>query len=202
MRESVANAQGRTGWRVAVLPASIAALELLAATGGQPAREWLRYERSFVLDGEYWRLVTGHIVHLGWPHTLLNLAGLALVWLLFATEFTQRAWLAILLSSMALIDAGFLLLERNLVWYVGFSGVLHGLFAAGALSRLARREPDGLLLVAALLAKLVWEQLLGPLPLTEAAAGGPVVESAHLYGAIGGALAVGVLISRRHAGRL
>ena len=57
-----------------ILPITIAALILLAAIGGDTVRLAGRYEREAVLDGELWRLVTGHLVHLGWSHTVLNLA--------------------------------------------------------------------------------------------------------------------------------
>jgi len=169
-----------------VLPVAVAVLVILAALGGEQARMMLRYERTAVLDGEWWRLATAHVVHLGWSHTCLNLAGLGLVWSLFAS--TLRGWngVRVLLASIAAIDAGFLLNEPDLDWYVGFSGALHGLFAAGVVTGIAAREREAWLLGAMLAAKLAWEQWAGPVPFTEAVAGGPVVESAHLYGAIGG----------------
>ena len=145
-----------------------------------------RYERAAVFAGEWWRLATAHFVHLGWSHTLLNLAGIGLVWMLFARALSGWHGVRVLLASMAAIDAGFLLNEPQLDWYVGFSGALHGLFAAGVVAAIAAREREGWLLGAMLAAKLVWEQWAGPVPFTEAVAGGPVVESAHLYGTIGG----------------
>ena len=47
-----------------ILPVAIAVLIVLAAIGGEPARLAYRYQRSAVLDGEVWHLVTGHFVHL------------------------------------------------------------------------------------------------------------------------------------------
>ena len=44
-------------------------------------------------------------------------------------------------------------------------------------------------------AKLGWEQLAGPLPFTGETAGGPVIVDAHLYGAVGGALAALLIIA-------
>jgi rhomboid family GlyGly-CTERM serine protease len=169
-----------------VLPVAVAVLVILAALGGEQARTMLRYERTAVLAGEWWRLATAHVVHLGWSHSCLNLAGLGLVWSLFAS--TLRGWngVRVLLASIAAIDAGFLLNEPHLDWYVGFSGALHGLFAAGVVTGIAAREREAWLLGAMLAAKLAWEQWVGAMPFTEAVAGGPVVESAHLYGAIGG----------------
>jgi len=184
-----------------LVPALVTVLILAAALGGDAIRMELRYERAAVFRGELWRLVTGHIVHLGWSHTLLNLAGLALVWMLCAPALRGWNGVCTLLASMAAIDAGFLLLEPQLEWYVGFSGVLHGLFAAGVVAALRARETGAWILAALLAAKLLFEQLVGPVPLTEKAAGGAVIESAHLYGAIGGLVAA-LLAMRVRAPRI
>jgi rhomboid family GlyGly-CTERM serine protease len=172
-----------------LLPAVTVALVLAAALGGDAARTLGRYERSGVLDGELWRLLSAHAVHLGWSHAWLNVAGLVLVWALFGRAL--RGWRGVLAlaCAVAAIDAGFILNEPRLEWYVGFSGALHGLFAAGIVAGLGAREREAVVLGALLAAKLAWEQLAGAVPFTEALAGGPVVESAHLYGALGGALA-------------
>ena len=111
--------------------------------------------------------------------------GLVLMWTLFAADYTPRQWLIIVAGSIASIDAGFLLLNPALVWYVGLSGALHGVLAAGTLAHLRRREPDGWILAAFLIGKLVYEQVVGVMPYSLKSAGGPVVVDAHLYGAVG-----------------
>jgi rhomboid family GlyGly-CTERM serine protease len=145
----------------------------------------LRYQRDAILAGEWWRLVTGHFVHLGWAHLGLNVMGLVLMWTLFLADYTPRQWLIIVAGSIATIDAGFLLLNPELVWYVGLSGALHGVMAAGTLAHLRRREPDGWILAVFLIGKLVYEQVVGVMPYSLKSAGGPVVVDAHLYGAVG-----------------
>jgi rhomboid family GlyGly-CTERM serine protease len=145
----------------------------------------LRYQRDAILAGEWWRLVSGHFVHLGWAHLGLNVMGLVLMWTLFAADYTPRQWLIIVAGSIASIDAGFLLLNPELVWYVGLSGALHGVMAAGTLAHLRRREPDGWILAVFLIGKLVYEQVVGVMPYSLKSAGGPVVVDAHLYGAVG-----------------
>jgi rhomboid family GlyGly-CTERM serine protease len=140
-----------------------------------------------ILEGEWWRLLTGHLVHFDRHHLLLNLAGLALIGALFPTEYSPGAWILIVLTSVAAIDAGFLFLRPSLAWYVGASGVLHGALAAGAI-KWWREQPRWLAaaLTAILVGKLVWEQTHGALPLS---GNMPVVVDAHLFGAIGGACA-------------
>ena len=168
-------------WGVALL-ATCAGLLLLDLTG-EHGRILLRYDRAALTGGEAWRLLTAHVVHLDLRHALLNGCGLVLMWALFARDYTGRQWLLVVLGAVVAIDAGLWLLDSTVQWYVGSSGALHGIMAAGALAHLRRREPDGWLLAGFLMAKLAWEHWVGPLPL----AGGVVVVDAHLYGVIGGA---------------
>jgi rhomboid family GlyGly-CTERM serine protease len=155
----------------------------LPALGGEAARLGLRYERAALSHGELWRLLSAHWVHLNLRHTLVNIAGFVLLWALFARDFSPRQWLVILAAAVIAIDAGLWLLDSTVQWYVGSSGVLHGILAAGTLAHLKRREPDGWLLAAILVVKLLYEQRVGPLPFSGSRA---VVVDAHLYGVIGG----------------
>lgn len=173
-----------------------AALVVVAALGADAARSLLRFDRVGLEAGQWWRLVSAHFVHLGWSHTLLNLVGLALAALLFGPEYRGRDWLTIAVASMATISLGLWLLRPDLGWYVGLSGVLHGVYAAGALRWLLRREPEGYVLAVFLVAKLAWEQVHGALPLSVTTAGGPVVVDAHLAGTLGGLAAALVLGTR------
>jgi rhomboid family GlyGly-CTERM serine protease len=158
----------------------------LAQLGGARWQAALRYERHALASGQWWRLASAHLVHLNWRHALLNGAALVLLWILFAREFSPARWLAIVLASAACIDAGLWFLEPQVEWYVGSSGVLHGVLAAGALAQCRRRERLGMALMLLLLAKLAYEQLSGASLFIGAL---PVVLRAHLYGAIGGVLA-------------
>jgi rhomboid family GlyGly-CTERM serine protease len=169
---------------------ALAGAAVLLGLGEDAVRAWGRYEREAIAAGELWRLVFGHLVHLGWGHLWLNLAALGLMGALFEGLLAPRAWLMTSAWSAAAIDVGLYLWHSDVDWYVGLSGVLHGLMVAGAW-RLARApSPLGWALLAGVAAKLLWEQAAGPLPLSEATSGGPVVIEAHLYGAIGGLIAV------------
>ena len=159
-------------------------------------RDPLAYDRSALAGGQLWRLLTGHFVHLGWPHAALNLAGLALVAWLVGPVYDRLRWTLVALVSIATIDAGLWFLNAELDWYVGLSGMLHGLLAAGLLPRLLRRDRESIVLAVLVLAKLAWEQFSGPLPGSESTSGGAVIVDAHLYGAVGGLLAGAVLRHR------
>lgn len=161
---------------------------LFAALADWQSPDW-RYQREAVLQGEIWRLVTGHFVHLGASHLLLNLAGLGLVAMLFGPGLNRTDWWWLLTGALAAMAAGFLVLEPQLVWYVGLSGLLHGLILGGAVLDLGFGCRARMVLIGVVLVKLAWEQVYGALPFTADAAGGPVVVAAHLYGGLGGLLA-------------
>ena len=187
-------AQRHHHWYAALVIAIVAAM---LQQGGDALRELLAYDRDALGAGELWRLLSGHFVHLGWSHLFLNLAGLSLVMWLVGYAFDVLRWVLITALSIAAIDAGLWFLDTQLDWYVGLSGLLHGLLAAGLFVGLARRDREALILAIFVLAKLGWEQLVGPLPGSESTSGGAVIVNAHLYGAAGGAL--GALLCWRSA---
>jgi rhomboid family GlyGly-CTERM serine protease len=92
------------------------------------------------------------------------------------------------------MDIGFWFLKPELYWYVGMSGLLHGLLAAGIVTRLRKIDAETAILLLLLVAKISWEQFSGPVPGSESTSGGPVVVDAHLYGAVGGIL--GAMLAR------
>lgn len=188
--------------RSLVLPLSLAVLSLGAMLSGGWGDAHLRYDRIALAQGEWWRFLSGQLVHLGWLHLGLNLLGLALVWELVGRHLPIRAWVvAIPLCGLG-VGLGLWWLSPEILWYVGLSGCLHGLFAAGAVAAVMRRQRFGWILMAALTAKLAYEQLAGSAPGVEGLIGGRVVTAAHLYGAVaGGLFAVGWTLTIRGAPR-
>jgi rhomboid family GlyGly-CTERM serine protease len=162
------------------------AVLLLPELGGEVGRALLRYDRAGLAAGQWWRLLTAHVVHLDLEHAALNTLGLILMWALFARDYKPRQWLLITLVAIAAIDAGLWLRDSTVSWYVGSSGALHGVMAAGTLAHLRRRDLDGWILAAFVIVKLCYEQGAGSLPFHDSGAG--VVVDAHLFGALGGGL--------------
>jgi len=89
-------------------------------------QEVLRYSRDAIINGQWWRIVTGNLVHLGYSHLLLNLSGLAVITFLLAPAMSTRHWAIVTLVSMLGVGIGLLILDPQLIWYVGLSGALYG----------------------------------------------------------------------------
>lgn len=156
----------------------------------------LRYGRTEILEsGQWWRILTGNLVHLGYPHLLLNLAGLILITLLLAHALTARQWAFTGLCSMLGVSFGLLIFDPQLVWYVGLSGALYGLLLGGAIAEFRNHKPIACLIGAYTIGKIIWEQLYGAVESSEAITGGNVIVNAHLYGMIAGAVAVLALLA-------
>ena len=178
------------------LPLGLTALCVALTLSGQTGLEWLRFDRAAIVSGQLWRLLTGHLVHLGWPHLAMNLAGLWLIWRLYGHSLGDRQWLGLTAGSSVGISLALLALDPKLGWYVGLSGVLHTLIVVGIVVELRRHPlPGEWILLVLIVAKLVWEQLHGSLPGSAELAGGPVIVDAHLYGALIG-LPAGLWLAR------
>ena len=178
------------GWALLAVIALLAGLEL----GGDVWRDALSYDRAALASGQWWRLISAHFVHLDAQHMLLNSLGVVLMWALFARDYSPLRWLAIYLFSSLTISAGLWVLNPEVPWYVGCSGALHGVLAAGTLAHLRRRDLDSWILAIIVVAKLTYEQLAGAMPF---AGDAHTIVDAHFYGAIGGLALAFLLRSRR-----
>ncbi len=191
--DKLTNSPKRKQWLLFVL---VLTASLLSELFGESSRELLRYESSLLSQHEFWRLITAHFVHLGWPHFALNMLGFFALWVVYGGVYSAKSWIIILFSSALGISLFLIQFDQNLTWYVGLSGVLHAILAAVLVKLLIRSScmnKDGFhweeaLLLIILLFKLIYEQFVGPIPFTESASGGPVVVNAHFYGAIMGCI--------------
>ncbi|HKU88562.1 MAG TPA: rhombosortase [Steroidobacteraceae bacterium] len=183
------NADRAYGWALLGVCALLGIIEL----AGEPLRAAWSYQRTAIGAGEWWRVITAHFVHLDANHALLNTFGLVLMWALFARDYSPLRWVAIYLVSSLTISFGLYVFDPHVEWYVGASGALHGVMTAGTLAHLRRRDLDGWILAAFILAKLSYEQIAGSMPFAGSA---NTLVDAHLYGAIGG-LALALFLRSR-----
>lgn len=158
--------------------------------------EW---SRSGFSDAEYWRLATGHWVHLGVGHLALNLAGLGIIGLLFKRHPPLSVWVAYLLISPFFISFGLLWWAPDLLWYRGFSGCLHGLLVFTALFNLKSERRWSLLILGFVALKLAAENTFYTPAMENSFIGGRVIHQAHWLGALTGAIAglLALLVEKR-----
>jgi len=160
-----------------------------------PALEY----RHATLAAQPWRAFTAHVVHINWPHALVNALAWFIVARLFAQELPPARQVVVGVATGVVISVGLALRYPEIDWYRGFSGVLHGLFFAGATTWLVRslitRDADrlGVIWLPGALTLGGWTKVLleQPAGATTAYAewlGAPTVPQAHLLGAACGTM--------------
>jgi len=161
----------------------------LAATG---YAESLEYRRA-LLGAEPWRTLSAHLVHLNAQHAVINALALLVVARLFAPDLNALRQGVVLLVSALAISIGLALFYPAIAWYRGLSGVVHGLYFAGATAWLVRARPRTaavlwlpLALVAGGWIKVLLEQPAGETLPHADWLGAAVVPQAHLIGAVCG----------------
>ena len=180
------------------------AVQLLPGWAG-----WLQFDRRAVMDGQWWRLLTGHLTHwslehLGWDLLMFVVLG-AIV-----EKLSRPRFIVLGLVSAISISLMVLLGQPDLWTYRGLSGIDTALFVYLACVQLANAWRQGRwrsgLLPAVLLAgfgsKLLYELVTGSALFVDSqAAGFAVVVMAHTVGASAGAVLAVALAQQNFAVR-
>ena len=151
------------------------------------------FSRSHIADFEIWRLVTGHLLHTNFNHLMLNLLGLLLLWALHGQYFTAKHYLLFLFCSALFTSLAIFVFSPELNWYVGLSGVLHGLFTLGAYRDIKHGLRSGWVLLAGVTLKVLHEQWYGPSQDIADIIQASVAIDAHLYGWLCGVLSIFIM---------
>ena len=169
-------------------PLLIVAFSALLELGGAPVTSLLRYDRLAVIDGQWWRLLSGNFVHLGWWHWFLNALSFVLLIFLCPEKLKARDWLL----RLTVIGVGMCLclhlFSPHLFNYVGLSGLVYGLFALGFGRQIAGGDRFAIACLAFLAARIVWELIIGAPASEEGLIGGSVVAESHLFGVLSAAV--------------
>lgn len=153
----------------------------------------LQFDRARVVQGEWWRLLSGQLVHYGIYHLAMNVAALLLCGYVLLRDLSLPSYASLLLITAVGVGLGIQTLSPDLDFYAGLSGVLHGLIVAGLLLGL-REAPifNGIALLL-LVGKLVQEQS-ADFDTSHALLPVPVAVDAHAYGAVAGLIFALVLL--------
>jgi rhomboid family GlyGly-CTERM serine protease len=146
--------------------------------------EYLRYQQNAVADGQWWRILSAHWVHVGWMHLLLNSLSLVVCVSLTAPGWSLRRWLLVTVSMG--LGISFLLMLNNpeVTDYAGHSGLLYGLYVLGGIGLYPRDRLISVLVVAAILVKILMEQFSFYDFNTGSLIGARVIVDAHFYGVL------------------
>ncbi|MFZ9993315.1 MAG: rhombosortase [Steroidobacteraceae bacterium] len=142
------------------------------------------WDREALAAGEWWRWMTGHLVHLDAKHTVMNAFGAYVLWWLLRRDFSLPILLTVMATSLLTINVG-LWFASSLTVYVGSSALLHGVAAAGIAHMIGQGERWGWPLAVVGILKLLSENIGATAWLMP---GYRVAAEAHLWGVIGGLL--------------
>ena len=149
-----------------------------------------------VVDGQWWRLFTGHVTHFGSQHLFWDL--LMFVILSSLCESQHRKHYGLLLMMVSLVVSATVMLACDHVSsYRGLSGIDTGLFVwfVGDQFRISRKASDKAFAIfwgslgVLLIGKLCFEAITGDLLFVQVDGFKPLVES-HVSGGVAGALAL------------
>lgn len=167
-------------------------LSVFALTASMPElTEALQLERDAIVGGQWYRLLSAHFVHANIAHALANAIATVVVFLLFHGVISPLRWLLSIVICAVSISV-LLLVFTAIDWYLGFSGVLHGMVAIAL--TLDRRL--SIVLRVVLLAGLVGKvanELFGTGATSSALLEITVVSEAHAFGIVTGALIAPVM---------
>lgn len=147
--------------------------------------EWLGFYPNHIAQGEFWRIVTGQILHTNLNHAILNSLGLALVWALHGEYYEAKHYFSILIISLVLVGIPLAIFYSS-THYAGLSGIIHTLIVYGAIIDIKRKAKTGWLILAGIFVKVGYENLVGASKETAELINAAVAVEAHLIGAIAG----------------
>ncbi|MGI2258343.1 rhombosortase [Shewanella sp. GXUN23E] len=175
-------------WGVALLLSLLAAALYGTAQYASTLDGALAFRRTLIGDGQWYRLLTGNLLHTNHWHLLMNLAGLWVIIALFRWPFRFAGFTLLFLTLCALEGVGLYLFYPSLMGYVGLSGVLHGLFAFGATREVLGGIKMGWALLGGLILKVGYETVTGGSADLAQLINARVAVESHLVGAVAGIL--------------
>jgi rhomboid family GlyGly-CTERM serine protease len=144
--------------------------------------EYFRYQLDLIEQGQIWRFVSAHFVHVGWMHLLLNALGLVICVSFSNPGWSPSRWLLCCVIMAVGISLLLSVFNPELSDYAGLSGVLFGLYLLTALSLYSRDRLIAVLVIVAIVGKVIMEQFNFYDFNSGELIGARVIVDAHLYG--------------------
>jgi rhomboid family GlyGly-CTERM serine protease len=151
-------------------------------------RELLYLHIERFKQGEYWRFFSAHLIHYSWPHCLSNIIGLFLLMGIFNDTKQNIHWYFAATIVCIAVSSGLILFSTQLDWYLGFSGVLTGLYAYASIKTFNENTKISMIILIALLVSVVIQLFEGELISSILFVDLNTSSYAHAYGFIAGGL--------------
>lgn len=150
---------GERSWLPALLVPVVLGLLAVLPEAGQTALAW---ERSGLAAGEWWRLWSGHAVHYGLPHALVNGVSLGVLglWLVRGGAWRGRTLLLAVALAAPLLALGLLVTAPGMGDYRGASGLVAMFVALTAVEAWRRARGGGERGLALLVLTLLFGKVL------------------------------------------
>ncbi|WP_101758927.1 rhombosortase [Oceanicoccus sp. KOV_DT_Chl] len=149
---------------------------------GDGVTDQLSFDRDRINSGQWYRLITCHLVHLGPTHAALNMVAAIVGWIIFRRVFDQFQWLICILVSALSIST--MLWLSGVEWYVGFSAIIHSLMLLSIGLDRSINKITRFILIAGLVSKVLYEQFCGAIFSGTTVINGDVSVESHLFGLI------------------
>lgn len=146
-----------------------------------------QYNRYIVGQGvQLYRLVTAHFMHTGEFHLVFNIIALWFIGLLHSRHYKLWQWCLMFPMLMAGTMAGIHYLDPNIAYYIGLSGILHGLVVIGAIADLHCKLRSGYVLLLLLVIKIALDELNIGFPNFQMLIQADIPTNANIFGTLTG----------------
>ncbi len=150
-------------------------------------RQWANLHVAATLNGEYWRILTSHLIHFDWPHYGMNMIGLSLCVAVFYKDMHPKHWILSFIALSLFSSAGLLMIYSPQDSYVGFSDVLHGWIMLGCTAIYPKEKKLAITVFVLFWIKIIEENMSLPF-FTSFGVSGNVAKESHILGALSGLL--------------
>jgi len=148
----------------------------------------MEFDRFAIQQGEWWRILSGHLLHANNWHLAMNVAAFAVILDVQGMHLNFARFTVLLFAGCLLIGLEMFFLSPSMIIYTGLSGWLHCLIVWGACADIVKHWSSGWLILIGVFCKVTWEQIHGGSADVVALIGVDVAVDAHLYGALTGLL--------------
>ena len=153
---------------------------------GKSTLENLMYHREAIIDGQYWRFISAHLVHSNGWHLLLNLASLLMIGWLFSQHLSVILWLLVFVCAALSISAAYFWIAPEFDYYVGISAVLYAVIIVGALLEIKQQPLMATVILLVVTGRVIWQQFSGSVDALAELIDQRVAIESHLFGIITG----------------